>query len=116
MDMTKMPASPVTLLKPLPKITAQLPLCRRRICGVPNVLPRLLPQPVTFAQLIEPAFHSPITLLAALLSLLNWLAGAGTSSAEMGGAAAPKPPTHQVCHVATENRSPEAGDASKKKL
>jgi len=63
-------------------MTPQLPLCRRLICGVPNVLPRLLPQaePLT-AQTIEPEFHSPITMFAALVSVKLAAVGFVTSSA-----------------------------------
>ena len=81
-----MPASPELLPKPLPKMTAQLPLCRRRICGVPNVLAQLLPQLVTLAQLIVPLFHSPMTMLEALPSV-KLLPGFVMSSAIDGGAA-----------------------------
>jgi len=45
------------------------PLCRRRITGVPKVLPRLWPQLGTLAQVIDPEFHSPMTVLEAPPSL-----------------------------------------------
>ena len=72
-----MPASPVALPKPLPKIAPQVPLWNLRICGTPKVLPRLLPQFVAFAQfsvdvvvvtpavVVEVVLHSPMTVLAA---------------------------------------------------
>src|SRR5208283_70222 len=110
-----MPASPELLPKPLPKMTAQLPLCRRRICGVPNVFPMLLPQLVTLAQLIVPLFHSPMTMLEALPSE-KLLSGLVMSSAKMAAPPTPRPPTSQVCHWPPKNRSPEPGVASTKKL
>src|ERR1700721_366404 len=101
-----MPASPVELPKPLPKMTPHWPLCRRRICGVPKVVPRLLPhegavdglevdaQPIV---LIEAGFHSPSTRLDALLSAK--LPGVVTSRAKIAAPPPPQPPTTQECHT-----------------
>jgi hypothetical protein len=46
-----------------------MPLWNRLICGVPKVLPRLAPHPATLVQASVAEVHSPMTRLAALLSV-----------------------------------------------
>src|SRR5580698_8119211 len=95
-----MPASPVALPNPLPKITAQLPLCRRRICGVPKVLPRFWPQLGAFAHVIDAEFHSPMTRGEGPEALPSAkLLGSEISSAKIACPPAPRPLTNQVCQA-----------------
>src|SRR5437870_2762662 len=109
-SMMKSPAVPLALFKPLPNNAAQLPSCRRRITGVPDVLPRKLPQSGTFEHRIVAEDQSPITSDAALDSRKRL--GSVMSSAKTDPVAAvvlsaigplvlrpgPSPLTSQVCH------------------